>query len=68
MAKPQFQSNPKVHQIFDDLDKYRDFCVDYGFKFDEATLYDMRNYVYRQHTKQLTGKPVKDNWEDIIVR
>ncbi len=68
MAKPQFQSNPKVHQIFDDLDKYRDFCVEYGFKFDEATLYDMRNYVYRQHTKQLTGKPVKDNWEDIIVR
>lgn len=68
MAKPQLQSNPKVHQIFDDLDNYRDFCVDYGFKFDEATLYDMRNYVYRQHTKQLTGKTVKDNWEDIIVR
>lgn len=68
MAKPHIQSNPKVKQIFEDLEKYRDFCVDYGFKFDEATLYDMRNYVYRQHTKSLAGKPVKDNWEDIIIR
>lgn len=68
MAKQTFQPNPKVKQIFEDLEKYREFCVDYGFKFDEATLYDMRSYVYRQHTKQLTGKQVKNNWEDIIIR
>lgn len=68
MAKPQIQHNPKVHQIFEDLEKYKEFCVDFGYKFDEATLYDMRNYVYRQHNKNLTGKPVKDNWEEIIVR
>ena len=59
---------PEVTQIFDDLDSYRDFCVTYGYKFDEATLYDMRSYVYRQHNKNLTGKPVKDNWDEIIVR
>lgn len=68
MAKPSFQPNPRVKQIFEDLEKYRDFCVDYGYKFDEATLYDMRNFVYRQHTKQLAGKQAKDNWEDAIVR
>ena len=68
MAKYQVQHNPKVKQIFDDLDSYRDFCVTYGYKFDEATLYDMRSYVYRQHNKNLTGKPVKDNWDEIIVR
>jgi hypothetical protein len=68
MAKPQFQPNHKVRQIFDDLEKYRDFCVDYGYKFDEATLYDMRNYVYRQHNKNLTGKPVKNNWDEAVVR
>ena len=68
MAKINFQSNPKVRNIFDDLDTYRAFCVDYGYKFDEATLYDMRSYVYRQHQKQLAGKPVKDNWEDEIGR
>ena len=53
------------NQIFEDLENYKEFCVDYGYKFDEATLYDMRNYVYRQHTKQLAGKPVKDNWADM---
>ena len=68
MAKPEIKSNPKVNQIFEDLEKYKEFCVDYGYKFDEATLYDMRNYVYRQHNKYLTGKNVKNNWEDMIVR
>ena len=56
------------NQIFEDLENYKEFCVDYGYKFDEATLYDMRSYVYRQHNKNLTGKPVKDNWDEIIVR
>ena len=68
MAKPEIKSNPKVNQIFEDLEKYKEFCVDYGYKFDEATLYDMRNYVYRQHNKNLAGKPAKDNWEEIIPR
>ena len=68
MAKPHIQHNPKVKQIFEDLEKYRDFCVDHGFKFDEATLYDMRSFVYRQHTKQLAGKPAKDGWAEAIIR
>jgi hypothetical protein len=68
MAKPQIKHNPKVKQIFEDLDNYRQFCVDYGYVFNEATLYDMRNFVYRQHTKQLQGKSAKYNWEEAIVR
>jgi hypothetical protein len=68
MAKINFQSNPKVRNIFDDLDTYRQFCVDFGYKFDEATLYDMRSYAYRQHQKNLAGKPAKDNWEEAITR
>lgn len=68
MAKPQIKHNPKVKQIFEDLENYREFCVDYGFVFNEATLYDMRNFVYRQHTKQLQGKSAKYNWEEAIIR
>ena len=64
MAKPEIKSNPKVHQIFEDLEKYKEFCVDYGYKFDEATLYDMRSFAYRQHQKQLSGKPAKNSWEE----
>ena len=68
MAKHTFQPNPRVRQIFEDLEKYLAFCQDYGYKYDEATLYDMRNFVYRQHTKQLAGKWAKDSWADAIVR
>ena len=64
MAKPTFQPNPKVHQIFEDLEKYLEFCADYGYKFDEATLYDMRSFPYRQHQKQLSGKYPKDSWAE----
>jgi len=64
MAKLTFQPNPKVHQIFEDLEKYKEFCVDFGYKYDETTLYDMRSYVYRQHQKQLSGKWPKDSWAE----
>jgi len=66
MGKPTYQSNPKLKQIFNDLELYREFCVDYGYKYDEATLYDMRNYVFRQFNKVMSGKPVRNNWSDDI--
>ena len=68
MAKPSFQSNPRVHQIFDDLEKYLGFCQDHGYKFDESTLYDMRSFAFRQYQKFVAGKPAKDNWEEAITR
>jgi len=64
MAKPQVQSNPRVNQIFEDLEKYLEFCKDYGYKFDESTLYDMRSFAYRQFQKALGGKPAKDQWQE----
>ena len=64
MTKTSFQSNPRVHQIFDDLTKYKTFCIDFGYKFDEASLYDMRVYAYRQHSKHLAGKQPKDMWAE----
>jgi hypothetical protein len=64
MAKIEIKPNHKVRQIFDDLEKYKEFCVYYGYKFDEANLYDMKQFSYRQHTKQLAGKQPKDQWAD----
>jgi hypothetical protein len=63
MAKQHYQPNPRVRQIFDDLEKYLEFCQDYGYKFDEADLYSNKSYIYRQFTKYLTGKPVRYMWE-----
>jgi len=68
MAKPTFKSNPKVAQIFTDLENYREFCVDFGYVYDEKTLYDMRSFVYRQFQKDQAGKFAKYNWEEAIVR
>jgi hypothetical protein len=64
MAKPTFQTNPRVTQLFEDLEKYKEFCVDYGYKYDEADLYNQRSYVYRQYTKFATGKHAKNQWSE----
>ena len=68
MAKQSFQPNQKVRQIFEDLENYLEFCKDYGYKFDESTMYDMRSYVFRQFTKALSNKPARDQWAEIINR
>jgi hypothetical protein len=63
MAKQTFQTNPRVQQIFEDLEKYLEFTQEYGYKFDESDLYDNKSYVYRQFNKYNTGKAVKNMWE-----
>ena len=62
MAKPEFKPNFKLHQIFDDLEKYLTFCSSKGYFFDESDLYSNKSYSFRQFTKYLQGKPVKNNW------
>ena len=64
MAKPSLKSNPRVVEIFNDLEVFLEFCQDYGYKFDETSLYDMRSFAYRQHQKQLAGKWAKDQWQE----
>lgn len=61
MAK--FEVNPRVVQIFEDLEKYLQFCREYGYVYNEAELYSNRSFTYRQFTKWLQGKPAKDMWE-----
>lgn len=68
MAKPTFQTNPRVTQLFEDLEKYLEFCVDFGYKYDESELYSQRSYVYRQYTKYATGKWAKDQWQENAPR
>lgn len=63
MAKIEIKPNPRVNQIFEDLEKYLEFCVKYGYKFDEIDLYSNKSFAFRQFTKYLSGKPAKDNWE-----
>ena len=65
MAKKVSQD---INQIFDDLDKLRDFCRDHGFRFIESDLYNPRMFVWQQYTKFINGKNCKNNWDDEISR
>lgn len=62
MSRPQVKSNPKVQAIFDDLDAFRDFCRDFGYRYNEADLYNWKSYAFQQFNKFMSGKPAKDMW------
>jgi hypothetical protein len=66
MARNNIKPNPRTQKVFDDLDKYRAFCKDYGYRFDEADLYSNRSYMWRQYNKLLSGKEVKNQWEQFL--
>ena len=42
-----FAKNPEVVQIFDDLDKFRDFCRFEGYRFNEKDLYNEKSKSFR---------------------
>lgn len=52
----------QISKIFDDLEKFHDFCVEYGYRFDESNLYNMRNYAFQQFMKYAGGKHAKNMW------
>ena len=61
-------TSAQVKQIFEDLDTYRNFCRDFGYRFNEADLYNTKNYIFRQFQKFIAGKPVKNQWELDLVK
>ena len=54
--------NSNVNRVFNDLDAYRNFCRDYGYRFDESDLY-RRNTPYNQFDKLRRNEYVKNNWD-----
>jgi hypothetical protein len=53
------QTFPPVNKIFDDLDKFRDFCRFEGYSgypFDEKDLYDTQAPVWQAYQKYLIYK------------
>jgi hypothetical protein len=62
MAKPNIRHNPRVKAIFDDLEQYLRFCQDFGYRYNEADLYNWRSYAYQQFNKHVQGKFAKDMW------
>jgi hypothetical protein len=64
MSKPQIKPNARVQQILEDLDNFREFVVDYGYRFNEADLYNFKSYAWQQYSKYTSGKTAKDMWSE----
>ena len=62
MGKPQHKPNPRVIAVQDDLDLFRDFCVEYGYRFNENDLYNFKSYAWQQYNKYSQGKNAKNMW------
>jgi hypothetical protein len=62
MAKPTFKPNPRMTEIFDDLDKFMEFCQEYGYRYNESDLYNFRSYAWQQYSKYSQGKNAKNMW------
>ena len=67
MAKITIKPNVRVREIFEDLDKLREFCVDYGYKFNEADLYNFKSYAWQQYSKYAQGKNARNMWDQLVA-
>lgn len=50
--------------IFDDLERYLDFCRQYGYRYEPMDMNNMRSYPWQQYQKFLKNKPFKNMWEE----
>jgi hypothetical protein len=64
MGKREFRPNPRALAIMEDLDLFREFCVDYGYRFNEADLYNFKAYAWQQYNKFTQGKNAKNMWDE----
>ena len=64
MAKISIKSNPRVIEIQDDLEKLSEFCQDYGYRYNEADLYNFKSYAWQQYNKYSQGKNAKNMWDE----
>ena len=64
MAKITYKSNPRVIEIQDDLEKLLEFCQNYGYRYNEADLYNFKSYAWQQYNKYSQGKNAKSMWDE----
>jgi hypothetical protein len=64
MAKIAIKPNARAQQCLEDLDRFREFVAEYGYRFNEADLYNFKSYAWQQYSKYTSGKTVKDMWAE----
>lgn len=64
MGKPVIKSNPRMNDIFDELDRFLAFCQDFGYRYNEADLHNFKSYAWQQYSKFASGKNAKNMWDE----
>ena len=52
----------QVEQVFNDLDSYKRFCIQFGWSYNEADLYNTDKRSYQSLVDFKEGKRVPNNW------
>lgn len=52
----------QVEQVFNDLDSYKRFCIQFGWPYNEADLYNTDKRSYQSFVDFKEGKRVPNNW------
>jgi hypothetical protein len=61
--KKYLRWKPEVIEIYEELDKYREFCVDYGRAYDEKELGNERSQNWIDYQRLQRGKFVRNHWD-----
>ena len=64
MAKVAIRPNARTQQVWEDLDRFREFCQDHGYRWNEADLYNFKSYAFQQFNKFAQGKSAKNMWDE----
>jgi hypothetical protein len=64
MAKIAIKHNPRMTEIFDELDRFLTFCQDYGYRYNEADLHNFKSYAWQQYSKFSQNKNAKNMWDE----
>jgi hypothetical protein len=60
--KKYLRFKPEVVQIFEDLERFEQFCRNYGYPYDERNLYNDRSAPYSEYIKMTKGREPWDQW------
>jgi hypothetical protein len=62
MGKREYRPSPRALSTMEDLDNFLEFCVEYGYRFNEPDLYNFKAYAWQQYNKFIQGKNAKNMW------
>lgn len=64
MAKAKYGLSVVARKTFEDLEKFLEFCRDYGYRFNQTDLYNFKSYAWQQYNKFINGKNAKNMWDE----